>query len=71
MYQVQGQLGLYELEWVDVVVWTKKGCKVQRIQFDAKLWAGMLTKLQKFYVTSVIPELFTQRINKGKPLYCN
>ena len=32
MYQVQSQLALYELEWVDFVVWTKKGCNVQRMQ---------------------------------------
>ncbi|XP_022312596.2 uncharacterized protein LOC111117719 [Crassostrea virginica] len=70
MYQVQGQLALYELEWVDFVVWTKKGCNVQRIPFDANMWAEMLVKLKKFYVTCVIPELFTRRIKKGKPLNC-
>jgi hypothetical protein len=71
MYQVQGQLGLYELEWVDFVVWTKKGCNVQRIEFNASMWSEMLTKLQKFYVAAIVPELFTRRIQNGKPLFCN
>jgi len=69
MYQVQGQLGAYELNWVDFVVWTKKGISVQRIQFCDATWHSMLQKLKEFYIGCVVPEMFTRRIKRGKSLY--
>ncbi|XP_063397961.1 uncharacterized protein LOC134708342 [Mytilus trossulus] len=69
MYQVQGQLGVYELNWVDFVIWTKKGISVERINFDESTWNSMLQKLKEFYIGCVIPEIFTRRVERGKPLY--
>ena len=69
MYQVQGQLGVYELNWVDFVVWTKKGISVQRIKFCDATWHSMLQKLKEFYIGCVVPEMFTRRIKRGKSLY--
>ncbi|XP_071122530.1 uncharacterized protein [Mytilus edulis] len=37
MYQVQGQLALYELDWADFVVWTKKGINVQILTYNGLL----------------------------------
>lgn len=47
MYQIQDQLAVYELEWVDFVVWTKKGISVQRIPFSSAMWEKMLQRLKE------------------------
>jgi len=69
MYQVQGQLALYELDWADFVVWTKKGMSVQIIHFSKMTWDDMLPKLKHFYVKGIVPELYTRRVSRGKSLY--
>lgn len=69
MFQVQGQMALYEVQWADFVVWTTKGISVERITFDETLWQEMLKKLHSFYLNSVIPELFSCRVKRGKKLF--
>ncbi|CAC5419426.1 unnamed protein product [Mytilus coruscus] len=69
MYQVQGQLALYELDWAHFVVWTKKGIHAQSIYFSQTIWDEMLPKLKNFYVSGIVPELFTGRVRRGKSLY--
>ena len=45
MYQVMGQMAVLEVQWVDFVIWNKKGINVQRIQFVEEFWqANMLYK---------------------------
>ena len=68
-YQIQGQMAVCCLEWVDFVIWTKKGMSVERIPRDRDFWATMLPKLRAFYVRGIVAELFTQRIKRGKSLY--
>lgn len=69
IYQIQGQLAVYELEWVDFVVWTKKGISVQRIPFSSEMWEKMLPRLKAFYLNGILPELFTSRVGRGISLY--
>lgn len=69
MYQIQGQLAVYELEWVDFVVWTKKGISVQRIPFSSEMWEKMLPRLKAFYLNGILPELFTSRVRRDISLY--
>lgn len=69
MYQIQGQLAVYELEWVDFVVWTKKGISVQRIPFSSEMWEKMLPRLKAFYLNGILPELFTSRVRCDISLY--
>lgn len=69
MYQIMGGMALYEVEWCDFVIWTRKGINVQRIPFNKDLWSEMLPKLEKFYLTGMIPELFSNRVKAGLPLY--
>jgi hypothetical protein len=59
MFKIQGQLAVYELEWVDFVVWTKRGISVQRISFSLKKWENMLPKLETFYLSAILPDLIT------------
>ena len=68
-YQVQGQMGITGRKWCDFVVWTLKDMFIQRIEFDPLLWEEMKTKLEKFFVEGVVPEIFTNRIERGIPLY--
>lgn len=58
-----------ELEWVDFVVWTKKGISVQRIPFSSEMWEKMLPRLKAFYLNGILPELFTSRVRRGISLY--
>ncbi|KAK7502268.1 hypothetical protein BaRGS_00006632 [Batillaria attramentaria] len=68
-YQVQGQMGISGRTWCDFVVWTLKGMSIERIAFDESHWQTMLTKLKGFYVDAVVPEIFTQRVKRGKSLF--
>ena len=68
-FQVQGQLGIYKKQWVDFFVWTKKGSSTQRIRFNQTLWKQLVKKLKHFYVNGLVPELYTMRVSRGKPLY--
>ena len=37
-FQVQGQMGVTDMEWCDFVVWTLLGVSVERIVFDDRMW---------------------------------
>jgi len=68
-YQVQGQMGVSGRQWCDFVVWTLKGHSIERIHFDEPLWKKMVEVLKSFYVQAVIPEIFTERVKRGRCLY--
>ena len=68
-FQVQGQLAISGRKWCDFMVWTLKGWTVERIYVDNECWNNMLPRLKVFYVKFVLPELFTERIKRGYPLY--
>ena len=68
-YQVMGQMAIAELPWADFVIWTKKGMSVQRIIFQSEVWEFMLAKLHAFYLHSILPELFTYRVQRKKALF--
>jgi hypothetical protein len=69
MYQVQGQMGVCQQSWVDFVIWTKRGISVERIEADTSLWTSrMVPKLHHFFVSGMVVELFSRRIQRGKKL---
>ncbi|XP_046550827.1 uncharacterized protein LOC124260546 [Haliotis rubra] len=68
-FQVQGQMAIAQREWCDFVVWTLKGISIQRIAFDKLKWEEMFQKLKRFYVTAIVPELFSRRVHRGLKLY--
>ena len=51
------------------MVWTLKGWTVEKIYADQECWANMLPRLNDFYKKRVLPELFTERIKRGRALY--
>lgn len=69
-YQVMGQMGVTGLDWVDFFIWTPKGCSIERIAYDDHTWNEvMVPVLRKFYIHNFLPELYTDRVKRGKPLH--
>ncbi|XP_070202256.1 uncharacterized protein [Littorina saxatilis] len=68
-FQVQGQMGVSGKLWCDFVIWTLKGMSVERIPFQPDVWVTMKSQLKSFYVNAVVPELFTNRVKRGLPLF--
>lgn len=70
-YQVQGQMYVCELEWVDFVVWFgNEVISIERISFDKTWWHKYaLPALNYFYARAFIPEVLTRRIERKTKLY--
>ena len=68
-YQVMGQMAITRKSWCDFVIFTKKGLGVQRVVFDDSWHTTMLPKLKDFYVHVFVPELFSERVKRGVPLF--
>ena len=61
-YQLQGQLHMYYPETNYVFgIWTEKGIKIDRINYDKNLCKTMVQKLEKFNKICVLPELVDLR----------
>ena len=56
-YQVQGQLALTALDWVDFVIHSGVGnIFIERVYFNKQLWLNiMLPKLNAFYFSYIVP----------------
>lgn len=67
-YQIQGQMALTRRNFCDFFVWTLVGFSVERIYFDSAIWAELSGKLRSFYLNFILPELFTERVKRGKCL---
>ena len=52
-YQIQGQLGICELDLCKLVVYTTKGIIVVDVPFDQLFWKNLGEKLNKFYLESL------------------
>lgn len=48
-YQIQGMLGLLNLEWCDLVIWAPSIYSVQRIYLDSVFFGSLKDKLKDFY----------------------
>lgn len=55
-YQVQTQLHVGGVDYVDFVVWTKEDVHIKRISSNEQLWAEILEK-SRFLIKSILPEL--------------
>ena len=72
-YQVQGQMYVCNLEWVDFVVWFGgNNIFIERIYFNKEWWhQTVLPRLDFFYKRAFLPEFFTRRIERGVKLYAH
>ena len=54
--QIQGQLFITELDYCDLVIWTKKGMVIERIYADINFSEKLLKKLTDFYIDIFLPK---------------
>ena len=69
MAQVQGQMALYELNWCDFFVFTKKDSECQRIEYDQQHWDRMFPILKDFFTYMFAAEVHSARILRNKTLF--
>ncbi|KAJ8299479.1 hypothetical protein KUTeg_023539, partial [Tegillarca granosa] len=64
-FQIQGQLNVSKLPWLDFVVRTLNPYQlhVERIVRDENLWNKMVPKLSAFYHKALLPELAAPRLS--------
>jgi len=55
--QIQEQLAVCNFEKCELVLYTKKDLQIIEIYFDKPFWESLLSKLQNFYITSVVPAI--------------
>ena len=56
--QIQGQLAITDRKWCDLVVYTKKGIFIERIENDTDFWENeLLSKLTAFYDGCLCPSI--------------
>ena len=60
-HQIQGQMGIYDLQYCDLVVYTKKGICVAHAEFDNEFFQSMLSKLDTFFRNYVVEKLFESK----------
>lgn len=71
-YQIQGQMYICKLNWVDFVVWfSNKNIFIKRIYFDEEWWFKVLPKIDYFFKRAFLPEILTRRVERGIRLYNN
>jgi hypothetical protein len=61
--QVQGQMGVCQMDRCDFVIYTVKNLLVISNQFDKPFWKSLLVKLKRFYMDNVFPN---SKVNKLK-----
>jgi hypothetical protein len=60
-----------KLDWVDFVVWFgSANLSIERIFFNKVWWnKTALPQIDYFYLRAFLPEVLTQRVERGVPLY--
>ncbi len=58
-YQIQGQIAILECSYCDFVCWTPHGLNIERIYLDTDFITAMMPKLDKFFVTVILPEVLS------------
>lgn len=68
-YQVQGQLHITGRDFCLLTIWTPRGMKVDKIVRDDEFWeAKMKEKLERFYMTCLLPEIIDPRKRRSLPI---
>lgn len=69
-YQIQTQLFATELQFCDLVVWTKETIFIQRIYPDTPFWDKFLDKSTLFFNKIIMPELLSKIWTNKKENSC-
>lgn len=68
-YQIQEQLEVTQRKFCILVIWTPKGMAWEIIPRDQLFWqTKMESKLTKFYMEKLLPEIIDSRYQRGMPL---
>ena len=60
MYQVQTQLHVGGVDYVDFVVWTNEDMHMERIESNPDLWSEICKKSKQLFEKAVLPELVSK-----------
>lgn len=68
-FQIQGQLHISRRKYCIFAIWTPLGLKLEKIAKDNGFWREeMVSKLEKFYLNCLLPELVDPRKNRSMPI---
>ena len=70
-FQVQTQILVCQVDYVDYVVWTSKGIHVERVLPDVEVLKLIETKSRSFFQNAVLPELLGSFFTRPKPHVVN
>ena len=62
-------MAITKRKFCDFFVWTLTGSTIERIHFDSAFWDSTLKTLTSFYLRYIVPELFSERVKRGKTLF--
>ncbi|XP_033932167.1 uncharacterized protein [Pseudochaenichthys georgianus] len=65
-HQVQAQLHVVDVDYCDLVDWTKNDLFVERIVRDVDLWDNIIPRVESFFRLCVLPEVLGQQLTRGK-----
>ena len=63
--QVQGQMAICNKECCDFVCWTPKGMHMERISFEPSVFHKIKPSLDRYFLSSILPELLTHAVKDG------
>ena len=63
--QIQGQLMISDLLFCDFFVWTPSVCKVKCVYPDVRFWEKLENQLTMFFVTNVLPEVMSHKLQRS------
>ena len=70
--QIQGGMDVTQRKWCDLAVYSYSGDNedlfIERIYFDPIFWNNLKVCLLNFCLDSVVPEILTKRVKRGKEL---
>ena len=64
--QIQMALGLSNISFCDFIVYSFKGCIIIRILFDEVYFKNLITKINNFYNTYLLPALVAADAEKNQ-----
>ena len=65
---MQGCLAITKRSWCDFVIWTPKGISIERVNADKAFWEAVKVKLERFYLSAVLPELALPCFTSQQPI---
>ena len=62
--KIQGQMGILNVEYCDIFIFTQFGYVLDRVQFDSEFWSTLKCRLMWFWNSFVAPKLLSGQFRK-------